>query len=220
MSGIDTTGIGMTSQRARDRMLERLSEQGIGDIRVLVAMREVPRHLFVAEALAHRAYEEVALPIAGGQTISRPYIVARMTELVMQRPVEKVLEVGTGSGYQAAVLSRLVPQVFTSERIHKLYLQTRQLLRQLGYDNIRCRYSDGELAWRREAPFDAIVVTAAPETFPETLLQLVRVGGQIIVPVGEQRRTQTLIRVERTEDGYEREDIEPVEFVPLLKGAI
>ncbi len=220
MNGFDINGIGMTSERTRDRMLERLGEQGIRDMRVLMAMRQVPRHLFVAEALAHRAYEDVALPIAGGQTISRPYIVARMTELVMQQPAEKVLEVGTGSGYQAAVLAQLVARVHTSERIHALYLQTRRLLRTLGYDNIHCRYSDGELAWKREAPFDAIVVTAAPETFPETLLQLVRVGGQIILPVGEYRRTQQLIRVTRTETGHLREDIEPVEFVPLLKGAI
>lgn len=220
MTGSQHLGIGMTSQRTRDRMLERLGEQGIRDMRVLMAMRQVPRHLFVAEALAHRAYEESALPILGGQTISRPYIVARMTELVMENPVEKVLEVGTGSGYQAAVLAQLVPEVFTSERIHSLYLQTRRLLQQLGYGNIRCRYSDGELAWKREAPFDAIVVTAAPEVFPEALVQLVRVGGRIVIPVGEYRRTQQLVCVERTEEGYVRQEIEPVEFVPLLKGAV
>jgi len=220
VSGQQHHGIGMTSQRTRDRMLERLGEQGIRNMQVLMAMRQVPRHLFVAEALAHRAYEDTALPISAGQTISRPYIVARMTELIMERPVTKVLEVGTGSGYQAAVLAQLVPEVFTSERIHSLYLQTRRLLQQLGYGNIRCRYSDGELAWKREAPFDAIIVTAAPEVFPEALLQLVKLGGRIIVPVGGYRRTQQLVCVERTDEGYVRQEIEPVEFVPMLKGAI
>ncbi len=220
MNGFDINGIGMTSERTRDRMLERLGEQGIGVRGGRLALRQGARQLVGAGALGHRAYVEVGLPITGGQTISRPYIVARMTELVMQRPAEKVLEVGTGSGYQAAVLAQLVARVYTSERIHALYLQTRRLLQTLGYDNIHCRYSDGELAWKREAPFDAIVVTAAPETFPETLLQLVRVGGQIILPVGEYRRTQQLIRVTRTETGHLREEIEPVEFVPLLKGAI
>ncbi len=220
MSSQQHHGIGMTSQRTRDRMLERLGEQGIRNMQVLMAMRQVPRHLFVAEALAHRAYEDTALPILAGQTISRPYIVARMTELIMERPVAKVLEVGTGSGYQAAVLAQLVPEVFTSERIHSLYLQTRRLLQQLGYGNIRCRYSDGELAWKREAPFDAIIVTAAPEVFPEALLQLVRVGGRIVVPVGAYRRPQQLVCVERTDEGYVRQEIEPVEFVPMLKGAV
>jgi protein-L-isoaspartate(D-aspartate) O-methyltransferase len=219
-SGELEQGIGMTSERTRDRMLERLGDQGIRDMRVLMAMRQVPRHLFVEDALAHRAYEDTALPIAAGQTISQPYTVARMTELLLEKPMQKVLEVGTGSGYQAAVLAQLMADVFTSERIHSLYLQTRKLLADLGYGNIHCRYSDGELAWRREAPFDGILVTAAPEVFPQALLQMVREGGQIIVPVGGYRKAQELMRIERTAEGYTQEVIEEVEFVPMLKGAV
>lgn len=210
----------MTSERTRDRMLERLGEQGIRDMRVLMAMRQVPRHLFVEDALAHRAYEDTALPIAAGQTISQPYIVARMTELLMEMRPKKVLEVGTGSGYQAAVLSQLVGDVYTFERIHALYLHTRKLLQALEYHNIHCRYSDGALAWKREAPFDAVIVTAAPEVFPEALLQQVDTGGQIIVPVGGYRKQQKLLRIVRTDDGFSEEVIEDVVFVPMLKGAI
>ncbi|HFD87674.1 MAG TPA: protein-L-isoaspartate(D-aspartate) O-methyltransferase [Gammaproteobacteria bacterium] len=210
----------MTSERTRDRMLERLGEQGIRDMRVLMAMRQVPRHLFVEDALAHRAYEDTALPIAAGQTISQPYIVARMTELLMELRPQKVLEVGTGSGYQAAVLSQLVGDVYTFERIHALYLHTRKLLQGLEYHNIHCRYSDGALAWKREAPFDAIIVTAAPEVFPQALLQQVVTGGQIVVPVGGYRKQQKLLRIVRTDDGFTEEVIEDVVFVPMLKGAV
>ena len=220
MSREPLQGIGMTSERTRDRMLERLGEQGIRDMRVLMAMRQVPRHLFVEDALAHRAYEDTALPIAAGQTISQPYIVARMTELLMELRPQKVLEVGTGSGYQAAVLSQLVGDVYTFERIHALYLHTRKLLQGLEYHNIHCRYSDGALAWKREAPFDAIIVTAAPEVFPQALLQQVVTGGQIVVPVGGYRKQQKLLRIVRTDDGFTEEVIEDVVFVPMLKGAV
>ena len=220
MSREPLQGIGMTSERTRDRMLERLGEQGIRDMRVLMAMRQVPRHLFVEDALAHRAYEDTALPIAAGQTISQPYIVARMTELLMELRPQRVLEVGTGSGYQAAVLSQLVGDVYTFERIHALYLHTRKLLQGLEYHNIHCRYSDGALAWKREAPFDAIIVTAAPEVFPQALLQQVVTGGQIVVPVGGYRKQQKLLRIVRTDDGFTEEVIEDVVFVPMLKGAV
>lgn len=213
-------GIGMTSMRTRDRMLERLGEQGIRDMRVLMAMRQVPRHLFVPEALAHCAYDDTALPIGSEQTISRPYTVAKMTELVMHAPVKKVLEVGTGSGYQAAVLSHLVDEVYTSERIHRLYLESRKLLDRLGYANIFCRYSSDELAWRREAPFDAVLLTAAPDEFPEALLKLVAVGGRIVLPLGNVSQGQQLTVIERLENGHHCEAIEAADFVPFLKGAV
>ncbi len=208
-------GIGMTSQRTRDRLVERLREEGIRTLRVLETLRGVPRHLFVDEALASRAYEDTSLPIGHGQTISQPYIVARMTELVVERVPRKVLEIGTGSGYQAAVLSHLVETVYTTERIEPLLTQARVRFRRLGYRNIRARHSDGTLGWPEVQPFDAVMVTAGGAEIPESLLTQLAVGGVLVMPVGG-RSGQVLTRVTRTEDVYERVDFEPVNFVPLI----
>jgi protein-L-isoaspartate(D-aspartate) O-methyltransferase len=208
----------MTSQRTRERLLDRLKEQGIKDHSVLNAMRNVPRHIFIEEALASRAYEDTALPIGMGQTISQPYIVARMTELLLQTsPMERVLEVGTGSGYQAAILSRLVRNVFTVERIESLLQQAQARFRELGIRNIRTKYSDGTMGIPEKAPFDGILVTAAPEGIPLALVRQLRLGGVMILPVGD-REMQVLVRVTRTEEGYEKEFLERVVFVPLLAG--
>jgi len=218
MADHDYNGIGMTSQRTRDRMISRLKEQGIQDQRVLSVMREIPRHCFVEEALASRAYEDTALPIGHGQTISQPYIVARMTEVLLQtQPMQQVLEVGTGSGYQAAVLSRLVRRLQSVERIRALSDQARSRFRQLKLRNIRLRYSDGGMGMPEYAPYDGIIVTAAPEGIPHALVEQLRPGGVIIMPIGDSEE-QILIRVTRTEEGYEKEFLERVSFVPLLGG--
>ena len=213
-----TQGIGMTSQRTRDRLVARLREEGIRDNRVLDAIASTPRHLFIDEALATRAYEDTALPIGHGQTISQPYIVARMTELLLEVNPNVVLEVGTGSGYQAAILAGLVDKVYSTERIEALATQARQRFRQLGYRNVRIQHSDGSWGWPQFAPFDAIIVTAGAAEIPEALLEQLKVGGRLVMPLGG-RDQQTLITVTRTESVYEREDFEPVVFVPLLGGA-
>jgi protein-L-isoaspartate(D-aspartate) O-methyltransferase len=212
-----TRGIGMTSQRTRDRLVERLREEGIQSNAVLEVIRATPRHLFVDEALASRAYEDTALPIGHGQTISQPYIVARMTELVVARQPQKVLEVGTGSGYQAAVLAQLVPKVYTTERIEALASQARQRFRQLGLRNVRATRSDGTLGLPDFAPYDAIIVTAGGEAVPEALLQQLAPGGRLVMPVGG-RACQVLTLVENTDEGFARETLEPVVFVPLIGG--
>lgn len=211
-------GIGMTSQRTRDRMVARLEELGIRDPRVLAVMRATPRHLFVEEALASRAYEDTALPIGYGQTISQPYVVARMTELLLQggRP-QRVLEVGTGSGYQAAVLAQVVPAVYTVERIAALAQRARRLLLEVGFGNIRFRVSDGTWGWREEAPFDAIVLTAAPVEIPEELLSQLTPDGRLIGPVGAEG-AQQLVVVRHENRGFVRQVVEPVSFVPLRRG--
>lgn len=215
----EISGIGMTSQRTRDRMAERLQAQGIQDRRVLQAMAEVPRHLFMDEAMASRAYEDVALPIGGGQTISQPYIVAKMTELVMSvEGVTKVLEVGTGSGYQAAILSRLIKNVYTCERIRKLLRTAADRFKRLTYDNLETKYTDGSWGWPEEGPFDAIIVTAAPESVPEALFEQLADGGLLVCPVGPQRGEQNLTVVRRVGDEYQVETKEPVKFVPLIRG--
>lgn len=179
-------GIGMTSQRTRDRLINRLKEQGIKNIDVLSVMRELPRHLFVDEALASRAYEDTALPIGHAQTISQPFIVAKMTEILLAGiPKQKVLEVGTGSGYQTAVLSRLVERVYSVERISALQNQARELFYQLKLNNIKLKHSDGSWGWEENAPYDGIIVTCAPEQVPESLLQqLAPTGGRLVIPVG------------------------------------
>ena len=216
----DIHGIGMTSQRTRDRLAARLKENGISDERVLAVMRRMPRHLFVDEALASRAYEDTALPIGHGQTISQPYIVARMTEALLAGGVpDKVLEVGTGSGYQAAILSQLVPRVFTTERIRDLHERARNLFRQLGLRNVQAWHSDGSWGLKQLAPFDGIIVTAAAEEVPAALLEQLAVGGRMVIPVGRSNDTQQLLRITRTETRYEQELLEPVVFVPLRKGA-
>jgi protein-L-isoaspartate(D-aspartate) O-methyltransferase len=211
-------GIGMTSQRTRDRLVHRLREDGIHNNAVLEAIGSTPRHLFVDEALASRAYEDTALPIGNGQTISQPYIVARMTELVMEVRPRKVLEIGTGSGYQAAVLSRLVEKVYTTERIESLASQARQRFRQLGYRNVRVQHSDGTWGWPQFSPFDAIIVTAGGADIPQPLLEQLAVGGRLVMPLGDRTR-QVLVSITRTPTVYERVDLEPVVFVPLIGGA-
>ena len=213
-----TRGIGMTSQRTRDRLVTRLREEGISNEAVLDVIRNTPRHLFVDEALASRAYEDTALPIGYNQTISQPYIVAVMTDLVVRGNPEKVLEIGTGSGYQAAILAPLVSKIYTVERIKPLAVQARQRFRQLGLRNIRASYSDGTEGLPDFAPYDAIITTAATEAIPEALMeQLSPRGGRLIIPVGGRDR-QTLTLVTRNGDSYEQEDLDPVIFVPLLTG--
>jgi protein-L-isoaspartate(D-aspartate) O-methyltransferase len=212
-------GIGMTSQRTRDRLVERLREKGIRNEAVLEVMRRTPRHLFVDEALSSRAYEDTALPIGYNQTISQPYIVARMTEALLAGGVpEKVLEVGTGSGYQAAVLAQLVPRLYTVERIDALVRSARQRFRTLELRNVQLKRSDGAWGWPQQAPFDAILVTAAPAEIPRPLLEQLADGGRLVIPVGG-TSGQTLAVVTRSGNVYEREDLEPVSFVPLVGGA-
>ena len=215
---ITTQGIGMTSQRTRDRLVERLIKEGISDQRVLDVIRKTPRHLFMDEAMATRAYEDTALPIGHGQTISQPYIVARMTEALLQ-PVQpsKILEIGTGSGYQTAVLAQLVDQVYSVERIDALYNLSRQRLLQLRLHNVHLRLGDGYAGWRHNAPFDAIIVTAAPETVPKELISQLAFGGRMIIPVGEQTQQRLLI-ITREEEGVIENELECVSFVPMLKG--
>lgn len=212
-------GIGFTSQRTRTRMVRRLIDRGIENERLLQVMSTVPRHLFVDEAIASRAYEDVALPIGEGQTISQPYAVARMTEILLEDgPVGRVLEVGTGSGYQAAVLSQLVDVVFTVERIRSLLDRARQRFRALQYRNIHSRYSDGGWGWTSHGPFDGIMVTAAPARIPEPLLEQLAIGGRMIVPVGEQTGVQSLTVITRTRSGFLEHQESDVKFVPFLSG--
>lgn len=219
LSPTDIAGIGMTSQRTRNRMMERLREQGISDERVLNVMAKVPRHLFVDEAMATRAYEDVALPIGEGQTISQPYVVARMTEMVLaNHNAHRVLEVGTGSGYQAAVLSRLVDSVFSVERIRTLLVRARHRFRALEYHNIHTMHTDGAWGWASNGPYDCIVVTAAPATVPDSLLGQLAIGGCMIVPVGKQSGYQTLTIIRRTPKGYDSTAHHDVKFVPFLSG--
>ena len=211
-------GIGMTSARTRERLVLRLKEQGIGNELVLDRIRNVPRHLFVDEALSSRAYEDTALPIGFGQTISQPYIVARMTEaLLAAGPVHKVLEIGTGCGYQTTVLSGLAQEIFSIERIAPLLARARQTLRELKIRNLHLRLDDGHVGWAARAPFDGILLTAAPVSVPEHLFAQLRVGGRLIAPIGAEGR-QELIRYTKGESGVLREMLGPVSFVPLLSG--
>ena len=211
-------GIGMTSQRTRERLIQRLREEGIRDHRVIESMRNTPRHLFVDEALASRAYEDTALPIGNGQTISQPYIVARMTEALLQQgPLENVLEIGTGSGYQTAVLAPLVRRVYTVERIKTLLEQARRRFQALRIRNIVTKHTDGTVGLPEYGPFDGIIVTAAPEGIPLALVEQLRPGGCMVLPIGS-RDGQVLVRVTKTEDGYQHEMLERVSFVPLLGG--
>jgi len=210
-------GIGMTSQRTRARMVERLREQGIRDEVVLAAMFEVPRHLFVDEALASRAYDDVSLPINFNQTISRPYIVARMIEVLRAgKPLNRVLEIGTGCGYQAAVLARVAKEVYTVERIQPLYERARRQLRDLKLHNISVRHADGGIGLPEAAPFDGIVMAAAAPALSAALREQLAVGGRMALPVGVQE--QWLYLVERDADRFRETRLEPVKFVPLLMG--
>ena len=210
-------GIGMTSQRTRERLIQRLMDQGITRFEVLEAIRSVPRHLFVDEALAHRSYEDTALPIGYGQTLSQPYVVARMSELALAqwRP-KKVLELGSGSGYQTAILASLVDDICAIERIKPLLERARKQLRALRVRNVRLRHGDGLDGWASEAPFDLILGAAAPEHLPTQLLEQLAPGGRLILPVGGER--QQLMMVTATPEGYVEEVIEEVNFVPMVRG--
>ena len=213
-------GIGMTSQRTRDRLVARLSDQGIDNIEVLDVMRSTPRHVFIDEALAHRAYEDAALPIGQGQTISQPFIVALMTQLLLSHGnLDSVLEVGTGCGYQTAVLSQLVKRVCTMERIGSLQEGAEQRLRQLGLRNIEYRHGDGYVGWKARAPFDGIIITAAPREIPKMLLAQLALGGKMVLPVGEDGN-QALQVITKTAEGFETEPLIPVRFVPLQSGIL
>ena len=219
MNSPDFSGIGMTSQRTRERLISRLREQGIENQAVLDVMRITPRHLFLDEALSHRAYEDSSLPIGHQQTLSQPYIVARMTELLMGiAPIARVLEVGTGSGYQTAILAQLVDRVYSVERIKPLQDQAKDRLRMLGFSNVHLKHADGGMGWLEKGPFQAIISTAAPEKIPTELLDQLALNGRLVIPVGVGQ--QSLEVVVRTEQGFESTVIEPVRFVPLLTGIV
>jgi len=214
---VSQQGIGMTSQRTRERLIQRLMDQGITRFEVLEAIRSVPRHLFVDEALAHRSYEDTALPIGYGQTLSQPYVVARMSELALaQGRPKKVLELGSGSGYQTAILDSLVDEICAIERIKPLLERARKQLRALRVRNVRLRHGDGLDGWASEAPFDLILGAAAPQRLPTQLLEQLAPGGRLILPVGGER--QQLMMVTATPEGYVEEVIEEVNFVPMLRG--
>ncbi|MCE9686561.1 protein-L-isoaspartate(D-aspartate) O-methyltransferase [Shewanella sp. AS16] len=199
-------------------LAKKLHEAGIRDQAVLQAVANTPRELFLDDALAHKAYENTALPIGQGQTISQPYIVARMTELLLQHHPRKVLEIGTGSGYQAAILAQLVPELCTIERIKSLQIQARQRLKRLDLHNISFKYGDGWQGWPNRGPFDAIMVTAAPESIPQPLLEQLADGGVLVIPVGDE--IQELLRITRRGDRFEHQVIEGVRFVPLVSGGL
>ncbi len=214
------SGIGMTSARTRERLVQRLRETGIRNASVLDRIRSVPRHLFVDEALSSRAYEDVSLPIGYGQTISQPWIVARMTEALLEGPpLEKVLEVGTGCGYQTAVIAPLVGKVFSIERIAPLLDRARERLKELDVRNVRFRHGDGAQGWALHGPYDGILVAAAPHAIPEALLAQLAVGGRMVVPVGPEGE-QELVRIVRKEDKLERQRLGAVAFVPLIQGSV
>jgi len=214
-------GIGMTSQRTRDRLITRLEEKGIRNMHVLEAMRMTPRHLFVDEALATRAYEDTALPIGHKQTISQPYVVARMTEAILQNGIpNKILEVGTGSGYQAAILAALVKDVYSVERIESLYQQARRRAMKLGLRNINFKLSDGSWGWESYAPYDAIVVTAASKEIPSLLIDQLADNGRLVIPVGRTSEFQDLLLIHKTKEGIIEKNLETVSFVPLIQGKV
>jgi protein-L-isoaspartate(D-aspartate) O-methyltransferase len=218
MADVRFAGIGMTSARTRDRLVQRLRDQGITNLAVLDRVRNVPRHIFVDEALGSRAYEDTALPIGFGQTISQPYIVARMTEALLEGgPLASVLEVGTGCGYQTAVLAPLVDRIYTIERIEPLITRAKERIKELGIRNVRFRHGDGSQGWKANAPFDGILVAAAPLVVPEELVKQLKVGGRLLVPVGAEGE-QELIRITRKEQRVERQSLGAVAFVPLLGG--
>jgi protein-L-isoaspartate(D-aspartate) O-methyltransferase len=218
MSDVRFAGIGMTSARTRDRLIQRLQEQGITNLAVLDRIRNLPRHIFVDEALASRAYEDTSLPIGFSQTISQPYIVARMTEALLEGgPLAKVLEIGTGCGYQTAVLAPLVGRICSVERIGGLQERARVRLKELGIKNVRFRHGDGAEGWKAQAPFDGILVAAAPLHVPEALIMQLAIGGRLIVPAGPEGQQQ-LLRIVRREQGIERKVLGPVSFVPLVGG--
>ena len=213
-------GIGMTSQRTRERLIERLYEEGLSNPHVLEVIRRTPRHLFVDEALAHRAYEDTALPIGHNQTISQPYMVGRMTELLLAAgPLDKVLEIGTGSGYQTAVLAQLVERVFSVERIQALQDRAKERLAELNIRNVVFRWGDGWEGWLALVFYNAIIVTAAAAEVPQALLEQLAPGGRLVIPVGA-GDVQELLLITREEQGYTRHVLDAVRFVPLLNGPL
>jgi protein-L-isoaspartate(D-aspartate) O-methyltransferase len=217
---MDVHGIGMTSQRTRDRLIQRLRDEGIHNERVLEALRNVPRHLFVDEALATRAYEDTALPIGHGQTISQPYMVALMSQaLLAGGPMKKVLEVGTGSGYQTAVLAQMVDEIYSVERIEPLMKLARRRLQELHCRHVHIKLSDGSWGWKEQAPFDGIIVTAAPAEIPSALLEQLAPHGRLIIPVGNSA-SQELLLVQRSENGFSQERLGLVTFVPLVRNSV
>ena len=210
-------GIGMTSQRTRERLVDVLVGLGVSDARVLEVMRTTPRHLFLDEALAHRAYEDKSLPIGHNQTLSRPYTVARMSELLLAScSAQKVLEVGTGSGYQTCILAQLVPRLFTMERIEPLLERAKQRLYKMDLHNVVYRHGDGYEGWPAREPFDGIMVTAAPSTVPQALKWQLAEGGCMIIPVGEDE--QCLLKITRSGNHFSQVKVEAANFVPLVNG--
>lgn len=211
-------GIGMTSERTRERLIDRLKEQGIKSQIVLDQIKKVPRHIFVDEALSSRAYEDTALPIGHGQTISQPYIVARMTEVLLNHVNgNKILEIGTGCGYQTAVLSPLFKKIYSVERINPLLVKTKKRLRSLGIYNVNYRHDDGWNGWEKYGPYDGIIVAAAAPRVPEKLLHQLEIGGTLIMPFGEKEK-QELVIVYRDGDNFDYKRLGAVSFVPLVKG--
>ncbi|MBE8717998.1 protein-L-isoaspartate(D-aspartate) O-methyltransferase [Cellvibrio polysaccharolyticus] len=210
----------MTSLRTRERLVQRLIEQGVSDYQVLDVMRNTPRHLFVDEALAHRAYEDTALPIGHGQTLSQPYIVARMTEILLGAggKLDKVLEVGTGSGYQTSILAQLLPRIYSVERIKPLQDKARDRLRLLGLNNVQLRHADGGFGWPEVGPFDGILSAAAPAVVPEELLAQLAPGGVLVIPVGAREQHLHMIIRDDSSDKFITQILEPVKFVPLVPG--
>lgn len=213
-------GIGMTSQRTRERLIQRLYEEGLSNAQVLEAIRRTPRHLFVDEALAHRAYEDTALPIGHNQTISQPYMVARMSELLLAAgPLDKVLEIGTGSGYQTAILAQVVERVFSVERIQVLQDRAKERMTQLNLRNVVFRWGDGWEGWSALAPYNGIIVTAAASEVPQALLDQLAPNGRLVIPVGAGAE-QELLLIVREEQGFSRHVLDAVRFVPLLNGPL
>lgn len=213
-------GIGMTSQRTRERLIQRLHDEGLSNVQVLEVIRRTPRHLFVDEALAHRAYEDTALPIGHNQTISQPFMVARMTELLLAGgPLDKVMEIGTGSGYQTSVLAQLVERVFSVERIQSLQDRAKERLLELNLRNVVFRWGDGWEGWPALAPYNGIIVTAAAAQVPQALLDQLAPGGRMVIPVGSGDEQQ-LVLIVRESSGFSRQVLDPVRFVPLLNGSV
>jgi len=215
---LDLAGIGMTSRRTRMRLVQRLRDEGIRNEDVLSVIVETPRHIFLDEALAHRAYEDTALPIGYNQTISQPYIVARMTELILESAPRRVLELGTGSGYQASVLAQLVDEVYSVERIKPLLEKALCRFERLKLRNIFARHADGGIGWPERAPYDAILMTAAPTEIPLELVRQLKEGGRMVLPLGDS--SQSLTIVTRRGSSYEKKIIEPALFVPFLPGVV
>jgi protein-L-isoaspartate(D-aspartate) O-methyltransferase len=215
------SGIGMTSQRTRSRLVTRLREKGIKEESVLAAIESTPRHIFIDEAMAHRAYEDTALPIGMGQTISQPYIVARMTEILVDSGIMgNVLEIGTGCGYQTTILSQVSFQVFTIERIEALQKRAVERFKALELSNVTYKHGDGFQGWQEHAPFDAIIVTAAPDNVPPKLVEQLAIGGRMVIPVTQPTGDQELLLLEKTEEGMTQIGMESVKFVPLLSGTL